>query len=376
MSKVKNRIIFGTQKPSDETGSIRNKYLLHHLQAFYDIKVIGLNSIKNNKLFVWYDKIFQLQKFRKLFLKTLKIFDPDLMHLTSPVQVGKVGYEIATAFEIPFIYEVQQIDGFEIGSNLNFRQLKRVQEQETTIMYYAEQVITSSEKIRQQIISRGIETEKILVIPDGVDTLRIPPLLTQAKNSILVQKYHLQNKKVIGFLHIPTTDDGKTLLIRLITEITRHIPDIRFFFVGNNLDIQSVMRLVQQSNLLKNIIPISTYEASQIHELCSLMDLVIFLDIVEHCIPCDNVLEVMLLGKSILAAETSGLAELIQNGVTGFYFQPENIDNLVTKCITLLQRDALRHKIGQAARSWVQQNRDWNAILEKYHAVYEQILTK
>ncbi len=376
MSTIKHRIIFGTQKPSDETVSVRNKYLLHYLQTLYDIKVIGLNSIRTKKFFVWYDKFRQLHNFRKLFLKTLKKFDPDLMHLTSPFQVGKIGYEIANAFEIPFIYEVQQLEGFGDTGNASPQKIKKIREQETTIMYYAEQVITSSAKIRQQILSRGIEGEKILVIPDGIDSLQVPPLVTQAKNPILIQKYQLQNKKVIGFLNIPSNADEKSVFIQLLIKLIVRIPDLKFILPGNNYNIQMLMSSVQPMNLSTHLIPISVDESVSRHDLFSLMDLVILLERDDFSISEDTMLEIMLMGKNILAAENSRVTEFIQNGVTGFYFQPENLENLVTKCATLLERDILRQKIGQAARNWVQQNRDWNTILEQYHVVYERILTK
>jgi glycosyltransferase involved in cell wall biosynthesis len=375
MSKIKNRIIFGTQHPAADTDSIRYKYLLNFLQASYDIKVIGLDFAAKNKLISWYHNIFQLRNYRKLILKTLKIFDPDLIHLCSPLQASKVGYELATAFEIPFIYEVRQLYGEESGVNPNSRKLKQDQEHETTIMYYAEQIITISDKIRHQIMSRGIEPQKISVIPDGIDASRIPFTLNQSKSSDLIQKYHLQNKKVIGFRYLPATNDGKALLIRLIPELIRNVPDLTFFLISDGNDIQSATDLIRQMNLSKHVIPIQKVNSSQLQELYLLMDLVIF-PCTPQLISPDTILEAMTLGKTILVAADGEVSELIQNGVTGFLFQPEKLDNLITKCVTLLQRDTLRHKIGAAARSWIQQHCDWNFILSEYRDIYERILTK
>jgi glycosyltransferase involved in cell wall biosynthesis len=243
-------------------------------------------------------------------------------------------------------------------------------------MYYAEQIIAISEKVRLQIIGRGIEPKKILVIPDGIDALRIQSTLNQSNSAHLIQKYHLQNKKVIGFSHLPDTSDGKAILIRLISELIRHVPDLTFLLLSDGHDFQSAANFIRQMNLSKHVIPIQKASIAQLQELYFVMDLVIFPGWTSQRITSDAILEVMALGKTILAAAEGEVSGLVQNGITGFLFQPENAENLITKCVTLLQRDTLRHKIGAAAIGWIQEHRDWNFMMQKYRDIYERILTK
>lgn len=375
MSRIKHKIVLAAPANSHETGSGRYQYLLNYLHDYYEVKFIAPDPIKKNKLFTWFNRAVQIRNYRKLLLNMVKSFDPDLLHLTSPFQIGKVGCEIAAVFEIPYIYDAFQLLEFETAGNLNPHKLKKLQEQETTLLYYAERIVTPNEKIRQQIINRGIEPNKISLIPNGVDASKISPS-NQTKNANLIQKYQLQDKKIIGFLNIPSTDAGKQWQIQLMLELAQQIPDLKFLLSGNDFDIQNLLYAVQSVNLSDKVVPAFQYDLLPSSEIYNLMDLVISPPIDELSNLRDVILEVMLLGKNILAAEQSGISELIQNGVTGFLFQYENIENLVTKCITLLHRDTLRLKIGQAARSWVQQHHDWKPLLENYHTIYEQILTK
>ena len=118
---------------------------------------------------------------------------------------------------------------------------------------------------------------------------------------------------------------------------------------------------------------------SQIREYYSIMDLLVLPRIpsyVNEVVTPLKILEAMALGKTVLASDVGGITEIVENGRTGFLFKKCNVENFISKCTTLLEREPLRRKISTAARIWVEKNRDWQLVLKKYDKIYEHILSQ
>lgn len=85
------------------------------------------------------------------------------------------------------------------------------------------------------------------------------------------------------------------------------------------------------------------------------------------------VLEAMASGLPCVATDVSGSRELIQDGATGFLFEPGDAASL-RRCL-LRVLDGAAERMGQAGRSLVENNYSITALAEKYERLYEQLLT-
>lgn len=64
-----------------------------------------------------------------------------------------------------------------------------------------------------------------------------------------------------------------------------------------------------------------------------------------------SLLEAMAMGKAIIASDLRPRREMIDDGVSGLLFEAGNTDDLRTKIATLIRDQALRERLGQAARA-------------------------
>lgn len=78
-------------------------------------------------------------------------------------------------------------------------------------------------------------------------------------------------------------------------------------------------------------------------------------------------IEAMACGRAVIASDTGGLREIIDDGIDGILFQSGNANDLAQKIEHLLDNRALRKKIGEAARHKACTSFSWDKILERYY---------
>lgn len=77
-----------------------------------------------------------------------------------------------------------------------------------------------------------------------------------------------------------------------------------------------------------------------------------------------SVLEAMAMGKAVVATRTAGLADVIADGETGLLVAPGDAEGWRAAVTRLRADDALRERLGRAARRWVEAN----ATLDRWAA--------
>ncbi|OGL41231.1 MAG: hypothetical protein A3C43_03695 [Candidatus Schekmanbacteria bacterium RIFCSPHIGHO2_02_FULL_38_11] len=78
-------------------------------------------------------------------------------------------------------------------------------------------------------------------------------------------------------------------------------------------------------------------------------------------------LEAMACGKPVIASKTGGLELIVEDGKTGFLFEPGNVEELMQKLELLLDDENLRNKMGEEGRKRAEELFSWDNIIEKYY---------
>lgn len=85
-------------------------------------------------------------------------------------------------------------------------------------------------------------------------------------------------------------------------------------------------------------------------------------------------LEVMAMGKVLLASDLPALKELIIPNISGDLFEAENAKALAIKIEEYLKNTDKVNKLKQAAREYVVNNYSWFEIIKKYNSIYEKLI--
>jgi glycosyltransferase involved in cell wall biosynthesis len=79
-------------------------------------------------------------------------------------------------------------------------------------------------------------------------------------------------------------------------------------------------------------------------------------------------------GKAVVASNVGGLAELLKEGETGYFSEPNNPDDLADKLLGILEDDESRYTMGLAAEQWVRAEYDWIKTARQLDAAYKRLL--
>lgn len=329
---------------------------------------------------------------KRVFNRILEVYQEepfDLIHAHSPALNGYPAIRAARQLGIPMVYEVRAFwedAGMNLGTYSSERSFKykSVRQFETYICKKADAVTTICEGLRKDIIERGIDAKKITVIPNCVETDRFQPL---PRDKAIMEKHGLQPGRVVGFIGSFYEYEGLDLLIESFALILKNHPDMKLVLVGdgyqgqreklealcNNLGLE--MSNGDPAKACKNSRVIFTGRVphQEVRKYYSVMDYLVYprksLRVTELVTPLKP-LEAMSMEKVVFGSSVGGIAELVEEGVNGFLFNPDDCESLANTFSRVCSDPALIERVGPSSRRYVQQHRNWESNIERYHHVY------
>jgi N-acetyl-alpha-D-glucosaminyl L-malate synthase BshA len=87
-------------------------------------------------------------------------------------------------------------------------------------------------------------------------------------------------------------------------------------------------------------------------------------------------LEAMACEVPVVATRVGGLPEVIEDGVTGFLCDLDDVDGMVDRAVALIREPALRRRIGRAAGEHVRSQFCQESIVPQYESFYREVLER
>jgi len=303
---------------------------------------------------------------------------PSIIHAASNYMNGIVANNVAKALGIPSIYEVRglweltRISRQPEWENTEYYNLMAKMEAEAA--QGADIVFTLTNALKDEMIRRGVDADKIYILPNGVVTERFLPL---AKNQNLAKELNINNKTVVGFIGSFVQYEGLEYIVDAIEIlVNRGKKDIIVLMVGDGAVWQDIVDRVEKKGLQAYFIFTGRIPHEEVEEYYSLVDIAPLprkgLPVCEMVSPLKP-FEAMAMEKVVLSSDVAALAEIVQDGYNGMLFEKDNVQDLADK-IELLANDLeLRTKLGKQAREWVLKERDWKVISKRLVNIYQDL---
>ncbi len=321
-----------------------------------------------------------MEHFRKDILNIAQANRPDIIHAHSPLLDGFPALKVARKLRIPVIYEVRALwedAAVDIGhtkdGSLRYKLTRHL---ETNLLKKVDCITTICNGLKQEFIKRGINPDKVHIVPNGVDTTRFYPI---PPNQDLINQYGLSGKKVIGFIGSFYKYEGLALLVKTMPEIIAAYPSVVLMLIGTGEVERETKQLVVELSLEKNILFTGQVPNDQIQQYYSIMDLLVYprdkirlTDLVTPLKP----LEAMAMGKAVLGSDVGGIYEITQGGAMGVLFKSGDADDLTQKCVQTIKDDQRRQELGTAGIAYVKAERDWEAIVKNEIKLYYALLER
>jgi glycogen synthase len=322
-------------------------------------------------------RVLQNSNLFRMSLRLARKYKPDVIHAHSPFTCGLVGCLVGSITGIPVIYEMRGIwedsHTSRYGMATTSFRYRAVRSLETLALKRADKCFPISEALKEEIISRGVSPDKIVVVPNGVDIRKFAPGEASPK---LVDDLGLRGKLVFGYIGTFFHYEGLDLLVEAFETLAGKFESLILMLVGDGELMPKLKELASKSSHSERIIFTGRIMNDIIVDYYKLFDLLVLprrdareANLVTPLKP----LEIMSMAKPLLASDVGGHKEIVIDGLNGVLFPHEQVEALTQKCASLLSDEILRSSLGEQSRLWVEKNRDWSVLINQYVSVYERL---
>ncbi len=306
---------------------------------------------------------------------------PDQLHAHSPVLTALAALPVARRHNIPLLYEIRAFwedaavgNGTGTEGSAKYRLTRRL---ETHVAHRADAVAVICEGLRDDLVSRGVPADKIIVSPNGVDLeLFGKPV---ARDATLVELLGYEDTEVVGFIGSFYDYEGLDDLIDAMPMLVARRPKARLLLVGGG-PMEAMLRAQAEASPVANrILFAGRVPHDEVERYYSLVDVLAYprkaMRLTELVTPLKP-LEAMAQGKLVAASNVGGHRELIADGVTGILFPPDDPAALADALANLFERPGEWDARRAAARAFVERERNWASNISRYSPVYERLTGK
>lgn len=310
----------------------------------------------------------------------VKAWKPDLLHAHSPVMDGLAALRVGKKLGIPVIYEIRAFwedaavgNGTGREGSLRYWLTKQL---ETHAVKSANAVAVICEGLRGDLIARGIDPAKITVSPNGVDLdlFGAPP----PRDDALAEMLGLSaDDAVIGYIGSFYDYEGIDDLIAAMPALVAAQPGARLLLVGGGPKEAALKAQAAASPAAAHIHFVGRVPHQEVERYYSLIDILAYprkkmrlTDLVTPLKP----LEAMAQGKLVAASDVGGHRELIEDGMTGTLFAPDDASAIAEVLAELLKNRDMWPERRRTARIFVESHRNWSSNILRYEPVYQRLL--
>lgn len=291
--------------------------------------------------------------------KVIGQFKPDLIYSRyitfnySPIASGRYkSIPVFVEVNAPLAYE----RAHESDETLFFQKAARFLERQ--ICKNADKTIVVSTPLKDYLTSNGVPAEKILVMPNGVNTKTFYP---KPKSTQLMNKLGLmQHDTVIGFVGILRPWHGLDMLLNAFKQVHEVFPDSKLVLIGDGPIRNDIVKLATGLNLTTCIHITGRIAHKTIGEYISLIDIGVCVKATFYSSPM-KILEYMAQQKAVLAPDMTNIRDIIAHRKTGFLFTPEDTQSLVNALKRLISDVKLRDQLAKAGYQATQNRFNWRS---------------
>lgn len=328
-----------------------------------------------------------LSEFREMSALTRSIqtlardWRPDLIHAHSPALCGGGALQAARALGVPFVYEIRAFwEDAAVGNkkgkegSVKYRLIRAL---ETQIASRADAVFTICEGLRDDLIARGLDPARIEVMRNGVDLSLFgdPP----PRDAGLAQELGIAaDAPVIGYIGSFYDYEGVDDLIAAMPILRQSHPGARLLLIGGGERDEQWRAVAAALPEPDAVVFTGRVPHAQVERYYSLIDILTYprkaSRLTELVTPLKP-LEAMAQRRIVAASNVGGHRELIEDGVTGALFEPDNPEACAASLTRLLDTPERWEAMRDAGLKHVRERHDWARNAQRYHSVYQHLLT-
>ncbi len=317
-----------------------------------------------------------------------KLLKPSIVIGASNFLTAMPALIAARTLGIPFIYEVRgfwEITRLSREPSYEFHPAFTLQKTlESALVQKADHVFTLTQPMKEELIARGADSNKITLLPNSCDPSKFLP---RAKDERLLSKLSIpKGVPVIGYIGTFVVYEGLEDLAAACGLLKEKGFEFRLLIVGNEnasgLDrgpiTQQIIDSASKYNFSEWLILPGRVPYEEVEAYYSLIDIAPFprkpWPVCEMVSPMKP-LEALAMKKAVVVSSVKALVEMIQDNQTGLVFKKGDVIDLANTLEKLMKDPELRVRLGERGRVWVEAERTWEITASKAMPIISKIGT-
>jgi glycosyltransferase involved in cell wall biosynthesis len=292
-----------------------------------------------------------------------------------------VGVQIARRHGIPLVLEY---NGSEVWVNRNWGRRLKYEALSDTIESFdlaaADVVVVVSQTLARDLVHRGVDRDKVLVNPNGVDPDRYSPAVDGGP---VRERLGLDDRIVVGFIGTFGPWHGAEVLAeafgRLVARRPEYREGVRLLMIGDGPTVEETRRRIRAGGVGDETLFVGRTAQEDGPAYLAACDILVS----PHVPNVDGspffgsptkLFEYMAMGKGIVASRLEQIGEVLDHERTAWLVEPGDVDALANGLERLIDDPALRERLGRAAREDAVAKHTWyehtRRIIEKLQSRY------
>lgn len=238
-------------------------------------------------------------------------------------------------------------------------------------------VVCVSEFTRRQMHVAGVKPRSECVIPNGADPERFR-VVPEAGVAALRAELNLEGARLILTVGNVTRRKGQDVVVRALPAILERIPSVHYIMAGLPTLGDSIRKLAEELGVAGQVHLLGRVDDGRLVQLLNAAD--VFVMTSRHTQGGDfegygiAAVEAALCGRPAVVSADSGLAEAVTDGQTGLLVPQEDPGAAARAIVRLLENDALRREMGEAARRRAEKDQTWSGRVDEYDSLLRRLI--
>ena len=239
----------------------------------------------------------------------------------------------------------------------------------------ADAFVAISTAIQQEIVAAGAATERVALIPHGVDTRRFRPADSREKMDLRRVVGLPEGGELVVFTGRLLRGKGIEILLDAFERVVEVRREARLVLVGDGgdqtLSVEKALRARVADGALATRVTFAG-RVENVEDYLRAADVFAFPSFFE-AMPL-SVLEATSCGLACVASAVGGIVDVIEDGRSGILLPPGDADALARTLTSLLGDAAKRSALGSSARERAVALFDFDATVGRYATLFEDLV--
>ncbi|MRX72384.1 glycosyltransferase [Bacillus lacus] len=292
----------------------------------------------------------------------LQRFQPDIIHIATPFNIGLCGLHYAKKLEIPAVGSYHT----DFDQYLDYYDFQFLSKFLWKYMHWFHRpfhkIFVPSNETLSQLEAKGFQNLRLW--SRGVDSSLFHPDYSAEK---IRKNYNIGEKYILSYVGrlAPEKD------IQTLSAIANGLPeemkkDIHWIIVGDGPSKQDLIK-----EMPDNVTFAGYLSGEELANIYACSDLFVFPSPTETF--GNVVLEALSSGTPVIGANSGGVKNIIQQGKTGLLCEPKHTEEFISGIQSLLQDKNRLQTMSAQARAYAQ-TQTWDAIFQGLLQQYEEVL--